>query len=924
MDLINILIIIVTLANLFLGIVVFLKNRRNLIDKAFILIIISVFLWAVGMILYRSSEQELVVYWCRILYVNATFTASTFLFFSSIFPENKIKYNKSFLVVGVLINFLIVYFTGFTSYIINDIKYISSGENIIIFGKLYFVYVLYILSYFSIGFSLLFKKINKSVGFERRQLIYVFLAYAITGNLAFVTNLILPWFQYVQLNWLGQVLTIIHVFFTAYSIIKYRLFDLRLVISKSILYFFLIGFVATAFTSITFFTAEVFNASSTNSRLIITLAVSLIIVIGLDPLKRFLSNATDKVFYRGKIDYQNVLRKLGGIIAKEINLGKLLIDLSENIEKLLKYKKVDFLYKSNSSGIYRGIIDKDEIITDKEEIVKYLEDSREIIITEELEIKARDKGREEKKYLISIVKRLRVMNIGLIAPVISENRIIAFLTINKKLSEDVFSTPDLNLISVIVPQIANALEKAKLYNEVQEFNVKLQEKVNKATEELKYANVDLETRNKYLTALQKVSSTISRSLDLTEVVQFIANSVRTEIGFVGGIVNFVDDQNENIYIGAMTKDTIIDKAIKILPQDPFKYKVSLQSKDNLAVKSIINGSIEKSSRVYDLLVPAVAPKIIDTIQKVLNIKSAISVPIYAENKIIGSIDFFTKKQVDEIKDIDIEVMKSLADQTGLVIGNLRLYEQIKEKNVALKQANAHLKKLDEAKSEFLSIASHQLRTPLTGIKGYLSMILEGDYGKVEKKQEKIIQDVFNASDRMSRLINVFLNVSRIESGRLKLDYADINLGDLINECIKDLESTAREKGLKLTFKYKKNEVPSVNADSDKMKDVILNLIDNAIKYTHKGKVNITLSKTDDYYILVQIKDTGIGLSKTEISKLFSKFSRGKGISKINTGGSGLGLYIVKRIIEEHGGKAWVESEGVDKGSTFQFTLPINK
>jgi signal transduction histidine kinase len=411
-------------------------------------------------------------------------------------------------------------------------------------------------------------------------------------------------------------------------------------------------------------------------------------------------------------------------------------------------------------------------------------------------------------------------------------------------------------------------------------------------------------------------------MDPEEVVQFIADSIQKEIGFVGGIVNFIDDEGKNIYIGAMTKNEVINQAVKVLPKNPFDYKVSLREKDNLAVKSILNGEIEKSNKVYDLLRPAINEKEGSAIQKTLKINSALSVPIYSGNKIIGSIDFFIGKQIDNIKDIDIEVMKSLADQTGLVIDNLKLYKQIKEKNVALKHANVHLKKLDEAKSEFLSIASHQLRTPLTGIKGYLSMILEGDYGKMPKKQEKIVQDVFNASDRMSRLINVFLNVSRIESGRLKLDYADVDLGILIEECIKDLKSSVQEKGLKLSFDYKKEKIPIIKADSDKMKDVILNLIDNAIKYTPKGKIHIKLSKQDSKNILVQIKDTGIGLDQVGIEKLFNKFSRGEGISKINTSGSGLGLYIVRRIIEEHNGKVWVESDGLGKGSTFQFTLPI--
>jgi signal transduction histidine kinase len=924
LDIQNYIILSAAIINLFFAFFIFIKNSKKKANLFYSIFTFGSVLWSIGMFFYRGlAEYSLVMWWSRFLYFSSGLIPLGLLFFTFTFPSNKSNL-KSWQKFFIFMPAIIIIFSSFIpGFIIKDIVIHREVENEMFFGFGYNIWSIYLLIYFVWSFINLFKIYKTySSNIIKLQTKYILIGGISSAVLASTTNLILPALGYTSLGWIGQSFTIIMVGFVTYAIAKYRLMDIRLVISKSILYFLLIGSVATAFTSITFFTAELFSTSTAGSQFIITLIVSVIIVMGLDPLKRLLSNITDKIFYRGKINYQEVLRKLSEITAREINLEKLLVDLSDNIEKRLKYKGVDFLYKSNSSGIYRGIIDRHKIITSQEEIIKHIQGEEEIIITEELFVKARDSSQGENKLLLSLANYLQKRNIGLIAPIISEKNIIGFLTIEKKKSDDVFSAQDINLISVLIPQIANALEKAKLYNEVQEFNVKLQEKVDKATQDLKNANLDLETRNQYLTALQKVSSTISRSMDLSEVIQFIANSIQTELKFKGGVVNFINEEEKFIYIGAMTKNEEINQAIKSLPNSPFKYKVPLSEKNNLAVKSILGGEIQKSNLLYDLFKPAINEKIATLIQRGLGIKSAISVPIYSENNIIGSIDFFADKESKDIKAIDIEVMKSLADQTGLVIGNLKLYQQIREKNVALKQANVHLKKLDEAKSEFLSIASHQLRTPLTGIKGYLSMILEGDYGKIPEKQEKIIQDVFNASDRMSRLINVFLNVSRIESGRLKLDYTDVDLRILIEECIKDLKSSAQEKGLKLSFDYKKGEVPNIKADSDKMKDVILNLIDNAIKYTPKGKIDIKLLKQDDQNILVQIKDTGIGLNQAGIEKLFNKFSRGEGISKINTGGSGLGLYIVRRIIEEHGGKVLVESDGPGKGSTFQFTLPI--
>jgi len=236
-------------------------------------------------------------------------------------------------------------------------------------------------------------------------------------------------------------------------------------------------------------------------------------------------------------------------------------------------------------------------------------------------------------------------------------------------------------------------------------------------------------------------------------------------------------------------------------------------------------------------------------------------------------------------------------------------------------ANDRLKQMDKAKSEFLSIASHQLRTPLTGIKGYLSMIMEGDYGPVPDKASKVIGDVFLASDRLSRLINVFLNVSRIESGRFDLNRKDVDLIQLVGEAVSELKPTAEKKQLALVFHKPKELLPHLNIDRDKIKDVLINLIDNAIKYTPAGKVEVALSRAESQ-LKVAVKDTGVGILSEEVGELFKKFVRGEGIAQVDTSGSGLGLYIAKKIVEAHGGKIWVESPGKGKGATFSFTLPI--
>ena len=238
----------------------------------------------------------------------------------------------------------------------------------------------------------------------------------------------------------------------------------------------------------------------------------------------------------------------------------------------------------------------------------------------------------------------------------------------------------------------------------------------------------------------------------------------------------------------------------------------------------------------------------------------------------------------------------------------------------MKIANAQLKKFDQAKSDFVSIAAHQLRAPVTGFRGYLSMLLEGDFGKLNSEQKRIIKLNLNNIERMVSLIDLFLDITKIEAGRLTLTKEKVQIEDLIRESLESLKFSAQRKNLYLEFREPEKKLPEIKIDSKRIKDVILNLVDNAIKYTEKGGVKVFAEKNNNE-ILVSVRDTGIGIPKEEVKLLFKKFVRGDR-AVLNPSGSGLGLFIVKKIIEAHGGKVMVESEGEGKGSTFSFSLPI--
>lgn len=246
--------------------------------------------------------------------------------------------------------------------------------------------------------------------------------------------------------------------------------------------------------------------------------------------------------------------------------------------------------------------------------------------------------------------------------------------------------------------------------------------------------------------------------------------------------------------------------------------------------------------------------------------------------------------------------------------------RLEESNLKLEVANTKLESLDKLKTEFLSLAAHQLRSPLTAIRGYASMLLDGSFGSVDVKQNEAINRVFESATHLSKIVEDLLNVSKIEAGGMKYEMALFDIEKPVKDISTDLSITAEKKGLALTFSTDNAAPYMVNGDMEKIRQVILNIIDNAIKYTEKGSVAVKLFKDASRgMVCVAVTDTGMGISAEEKERLFQKFSRGAG-GKINTTGSGLGLYLAKQIAEAHGGEVVIESLGVGKGSTFTIEL----
>ncbi len=247
----------------------------------------------------------------------------------------------------------------------------------------------------------------------------------------------------------------------------------------------------------------------------------------------------------------------------------------------------------------------------------------------------------------------------------------------------------------------------------------------------------------------------------------------------------------------------------------------------------------------------------------------------------------------------------------------------------LEQANEQLKAIDERKSDFINIASHQLRTPTTAIKGYTALLLEGDYGEVPPKEREIIERMEGLADQNVKIIADMLNISRIEQNRMKYTFEKVEIAKFILDIIHTLKIKAEGKKLPLDYTFDKTLNDSLTTDAkvyaqvDKtlLAQVFENVIDNSVKYTNKGGVNIDI-KLEGKKLTFKCKDTGIGIDKESIATLFKKFGRSKNAQASGIEGTGIGLYIAKEIMEKHHGDITITSEGENKGSESVVTLEV--
>jgi signal transduction histidine kinase len=428
--------------------------------------------------------------------------------------------------------------------------------------------------------------------------------------------------------------------------------------------------------------------------------------------------------------------------------------------------------------------------------------------------------------------------------------------------------------------------------------------LNKTQEELDKKITGLYT-------LQKISRLTSTTLDENEIFRRIDESLIADLGFEKSLIFMFDAEHHLLCI----------KEYSYVKSDVEKLQTALMK------EPIFEPVVQKGKTLSSL---NSAKHIQTRVDQLFNVSYFVLAPIITQDGIVGAIFAGNKSGYSTMTEGDEELVSILANQIGQSLENARLFEQVYhsrqelENKVQLRtrelaQALEEVRRISKMKSDFVSAVSHELRTPLTSIKGYASILMTGKLGEVAEPIKDRLEKINKHSDGLVKLINDLLDISRIEAGRVEMKFEFHPLQQIVEAVADMLVPQLRDKKIELVQDIAPDLKP-VFVDASQIERVFVNLANNAIKFTPAGgKITIKASDAGEF-IQVDISDTGIGIAENDLEKIFEEFYRVSNPINETVQGTGLGLSLVKRIIEAHKGKIWVKSK-VNSGTTFSFTVP---
>lgn len=427
-----------------------------------------------------------------------------------------------------------------------------------------------------------------------------------------------------------------------------------------------------------------------------------------------------------------------------------------------------------------------------------------------------------------------------------------------------------------------------------------------------------------LLTLQKVFQTLISNLDFKAITQNIVNLMTKYLGALGGILFLVNQEKKYFYSHTVSETAIIKFILKTkLKKTLRSYRLPLSyPKEHLIKNAILNKKIYTGANIADFICPPVPLKTAKIIQKIARIHFTVSLPVVFRNKIIGALWLnFKEKQLPSNK---MHLLKLFAEYTALALNNTINFNLLKKQKMLLEKQNIRLKKLIKMRSEFLTIASHQLRTPISVIRGNIALLLEDLDKNAPPEVKEAYQGIGVKTEKLTQIISDILYAMELDTCDFTLKGRELecfNIIPFLKEILKKHQKQAQEKKIALRLDDSainiKPEQPLTAYGSQRYLQVVLDsMLSNALTYTAEGGCVLVKLKPKKDVIRIEIKDNGIGIPKADQEELFTKFKRAGNANSMHTDGSGLGLFIVKKMIQAHPrGNCGFKSQE-NKGSVF--------
>jgi signal transduction histidine kinase/CheY-like chemotaxis protein len=464
-------------------------------------------------------------------------------------------------------------------------------------------------------------------------------------------------------------------------------------------------------------------------------------------------------------------------------------------------------------------------------------------------------------------------------PMLTDHRVVGVIVLWRSVVEP-FDERQIALVSTFAAQGAIAIQNVQLFHELEERGAALARSVDE------------------LRVLGEVSQAVSSSLDVDEVLTTIVTRAVELSGADGGSIFELERPQAEFALRACygTSEALADslRQIRIRLGETFIGRAAMAG---------------EARQATDLDAEPPDPHL-DELRRD-GWRSLVAVPLHSEREIIGAL-VVRRRSPGALDAQTVELLDTLASQSALAIHNARVFRELERKSRQLEEASHH-------KSEFLAGMSHELRTPLNAVIGFSDVLLDRLFGELNERQEEYVRDIRDSGRHLLELINEILDLSKIEAGRMELELGPVSMPGLLEHAVTMVRERAERDGVALALDVAPY-VGTVHGDELKLKQVVLNLVSNAVKFTPRGGSVAVAARTDGPDVVVSVRDTGIGIAEEERERIFEAFQRGGRGVRTSTEGTGLGLTLSRQIVELHGGRIWMESS-LGAGSMFTFAIP---